>query len=116
MNSMKIYGIKNCDTVRKARRWLQDNNIEFTFQDIRAEPLAKKDWAQIVKHTDVSVLINTRGTSWRKLSDNEKDVSSQAKIIDLLQKHPTIMKRPLLIKGHEYHIGFKPDHYQELFK
>lgn len=114
--SVKVFGIKNCDTVRKARRWLQDNNIEFTFQDIRNEPLTKGTWTEIIKNTDTSLLINTRGTSWRKLSDQEKDVSSQAKVVSLLLEHPTVMKRPLLKTDDHYHIGFKPDIYSDIFK
>lgn len=113
--SIKLYGIKNCDTVRKARRWLQDHNIDFTFQDIRDEVLNKSSWTEIVKNTDSSLLINTRGTSWRTLSDSEKDVSSQTKVIALLQAHPTVMKRPLLIRDDEYHIGFKPEMYAGIF-
>lgn len=111
----KLYGIKNCDTVRKARRWLSDKDIDFDFQDIRAEPLTNKQWTEIVKQTDPYLLINTRGTTWRKLADKEKDVSSQAKIIKLLCEHPTLMKRPLLVLKDTYHIGFKPDIYQGIF-
>lgn len=113
--TIKLYGIKNCDTVRKARRWLTDNDIDFEFQDIRAEPLTKKAWTEIVKHADNELLVNKRGTSWRKLSDDEKDISSQKKIVSLLEEHPTVMKRPLLVSGSEYHIGFKPEMYAELF-
>jgi len=102
--------------VRKARRWLQDNNIDFTFQDIRDEPLTKTAWTKIIKNTDKDLLINTRGTTWRKLSDTEKDISSQAKIVNLFLENPTVMKRPLLINGNNYHIGFKPDIYADIFE
>ena len=113
--TIKLYGIKNCDTVRKARRWLSDHEIDFDFQDIREEPLTQKSWKEIVQHTETELLINTRGTSWRKLTAEEKDTSSQKKIIALLEKHPTVMKRPLLIADGHYHIGFKPEIYEEIF-
>ncbi len=113
--SVHMYGIKNCDTVRKARRWLTENDIEFDFQDIRDEPLSKKIWTEIVKHTKPDTLINTRGTTWRKLSDDAKDTSTQTKTVALLIEHPTVMKRPLLIAGDNYHVGFKPDMYQDIF-
>ncbi|MBT8141451.1 MAG: Spx/MgsR family RNA polymerase-binding regulatory protein [Gammaproteobacteria bacterium] len=113
--TIKLLGIKNCDTVRKARNWLKAHDIEFEFQDIRDEVLSKKEWTEIVKNADSDKIVNTRGTSWRKLSDTEKDTSSNAKIINLLSEHPTVMKRPLLISGKTYHIGFKPDEYEKLF-
>jgi len=112
--SIKLLGIKNCDTVRKARKWLEANAIDYIFQDIRAEPLTKKEWSTIVKNTDTDKLVNTRGTTWRKLSDTDKDTSSQTKIVNLLAEHPTVMKRPLLIKSKTYHVGFKTDEYVDL--
>jgi len=112
---MKLLGIKNCDTVRKARKWLEANNIEFNFIDIRDKPVSKAEWKTIVSNTDSELLINKRGTSWRKLDDADKDISSATKIIKLLLENPTVMKRPLLINGENYHIGFKPDQYAELF-
>jgi Spx/MgsR family transcriptional regulator len=114
--AIKIFGIKNCDTVRKARRWLMDNEIPFDFIDIRVNPLSNKEWQSIVAKTDSSVLVNTRGTSWRKLDESVKDITSDEKVVKLLSKHPTIMKRPLLISGKIHHIGFKPEQYAELLK
>lgn len=114
--AIKLLGIKNCDTVRKARRWLKDNDYDVEFVDLRESPLNKNEWKTILENTDSSVLVNTRGTTWRKLDDSEKDISSQANIIALLTKNPTVMKRPLLISEGIYHIGFKPEQYQELLK
>ena len=113
---MKLLGIKNCDTVRKARKWLAANEIEFEFIDIRDTPVNKTEWKTIVANTDSEVLVNKRGTSWRKLGDADKDISSATKVINLLLEHPTVMKRPLLINGDTYHIGFKAEQYSELFK
>lgn len=114
--TLKLLGIKNCDAVRKARRWLKDNDLEVEFVDLRETPLSKNEWKTIVESTDSSLLVNTRGTTWRKLDDAEKDISSNAKVVTLLTNHPTVMKRPLLISDEIYHIGFKPDQYQELLK
>lgn len=114
--TIKILGIKNCDTVRKARKWLKDENFEVEFIDLRDAPLSKNEWQTIVENTDPSVLVNTRGTTWRKLDDNEKNISSNAKIIKMMTANPTVMKRPLLIKDDIYHIGFKPEQYAELLK
>lgn len=113
---MKLLGIKNCDTVRKARKWLEANDIDFDFVDIRDTPVSKAEWKTIVANTDIEVLVNKRGTSWRKLDADAKDISSANKVINLLVENPTVMKRPLLINGSTYHIGFKPDQYTELLK
>ncbi len=113
---MKLLGIKNCDTVRKARKWLEANNIEFEFIDIRDNPVSKTEWKAIVANTDSEVLVNKRGTSWRKLDEADKDISSATKVINLLTENPTVMKRPLLINDDTYHIGFKAEQYSELFK
>ena len=114
--TIRLLGIKNCDTVRKARKWLKQEGIEVEFIDLRDNPLTKSEWEKIVDITDTSVLVNTRGTTWRKLDDSEKDVSSSAKVVTLLSKNPTVMKRPLLITGKTHHIGFKPDQYAEILK
>ena len=113
---MKLLGIKNCDTVRKARKWLEANDLEFEFIDIRDTPVNKAEWKIIVANTDSEILVNKRGTSWRKLDDAEKDISTANKVINLLTENPTVMKRPLLIDGDTYHIGFKAEQYSELFK
>jgi len=113
---MKLLGIKNCDTVRKARKWLEANEFDFEFIDIRENPVSKSEWKTIVANTDNEVLINKRGTSWRNLDDAAKDISSATKVINLLIENPTVMKRPLLINAEIYHIGFKPDQYAELLK
>jgi len=114
--TIQLLGIKNCDTVRKARKWLKQEGFEVDFIDLRDAPLTKSKWEKIVANTDPSTLVNTRGTTWRKLDDSEKDVSSSAKVVTLLTKNPTVMKRPLLISGKTYHIGFKPDQYAEILK
>lgn len=113
---MKLLGIKNCDTVRKARKWLEANDFDFDFIDIRDTPVSKTEWKKIVANTDTEILVNKRGTSWRKLDDADKDISSASKVINLLTANPTVMKRPLLINEDMYHIGFKPEIYSELLK
>jgi len=111
-----MYGINNCDTVRKAKRWLDEQNIDYVFHDLRKSPLDQKAWSKIIKNTDQDALLNRRGTTWRKLSDQEKEVSSPQMVAELLLQYPAIMKRPLLVKDNHYHIGFKPDMYAQLFQ
>ena len=109
--STTLYGIKNCDTVRAARRWLETHNVDFSFQDVRDTPLTAaqlKTWLQAL---GVDALVNKRSTTWKQLSPAQRDGLSPDTAIALLLEHPTLMKRPLLDTGS----GFKAEHYQSLF-
>lgn len=110
-----LYGIKNCDTVRKARRWLDANQIEYQFQDYRDNPISKTlilDWLQTV---DEKVLLNTRSTTWRTLSEADKQYANQDALAQLLHDHPTLIKRPVLVHATQIEVGFKDARYQEIF-
>ncbi|MFT4919195.1 MAG: arsenate reductase [Zhongshania aliphaticivorans] len=113
--STTLYGIKNCDTVRAARRWLETHNVDFSFQDVRDTPLTAaqlKTWLQAL---GVDELVNKRSTTWKQLSPAQRDGLNPDTAIALLLEHPTLMKRPLLDTGSELHLGFKAEHYQSLF-
>ncbi|MBL4851462.1 MAG: ArsC family reductase [Gammaproteobacteria bacterium] len=115
MKKITLYGIKNCDTVRKARRWLDDNHIHYDFHDFRADGLTKTKVNQWLKEIDQDILINRRGTTWRKLTDEQKSVNSKSAIADLLVEQPAIIKRPVLDNNGKLYIGFKDAEYKELF-
>ncbi|MBE8168750.1 MAG: ArsC family reductase [Shewanella sp.] len=115
MKNITLYGISNCDTVRKARKWLESNNIDFTFHDFREDGLTEqmlKVWTESISW---ELLFNKRSTSFRALSDSQKLDITQLKAISLMAEYPTLVKRPLLVKDKQIHIGFKPAQYQELF-
>ncbi|MBL1275334.1 MAG: ArsC family reductase [Ectothiorhodospiraceae bacterium] len=111
-----LYGIKNCDTVRKARKWLDAQNIEFTFHDVRSDGLNKKDVCHWVKAVGWETLLNRRGTTWRKLPDADKEGVNEKRAIDLMLAQPTLIKRPVLVLPKSTHVGFKPAEYEGLFK
>ncbi len=115
MSKVTLYGIKNCDTVRKARRWLDDHNIHYGFHDLRADGLTKTQVKQWLNKLGQDILVNRRGTTWRKLPDDQKSVSTQSAIVDLLIAQPAIIKRPVLDNNGALHVGFKDADYQELF-
>jgi len=115
MSNITLYGIKNCDTVRKARRWLDEHNISYEFHDFRADGLTKTKINQWLSDIDQEMLVNRRGTTWRKLSDEQKSVSTKSAIADLLVEQPAIIKRPVLDNGGKLHVGFKETDYQALF-
>ena len=115
MAKVTLYGIKNCDTVRKARRWLDNHNISYDFHDFRADGLSKTKVNQWLKEIGQETLVNRRGTTWRKLSDEQKAVSSKAAIADLLVEQPAIIKRPVLDNNGVLHVGFNETDYKNLF-
>lgn len=110
-----LYGIKNCDTVRKARRWLDDHDIDYRFHDVREQALAA-DQLQAWLEELGDALLNKRSTTWKQLSEAQRESIGDANsAVALLLEHPTLMKRPLLDTGTSRHLGFKAEHYQQLF-
>ncbi len=111
-----LYGIKNCDTIKKARKWLEENNIEFQFHDFRKDGLDKKQLQQWVDELGWEILLNKRGTTWRQLPDDVKDTIDEKSAIVLMLENPAIIKRPVLDMGSKRVVGFKDADYQQLFK
>ena len=110
-----IYGIKNCDTMKKARRYLDDNNIDYTFHDYRADGVPESDAKSWIKEFGTDALINRRGTSWRKLPDAIKEDLTGNSALTLMCENPAVIKRPLLDLGDRRILGFKPSEYDALF-
>ncbi|RDV27551.1 ArsC family reductase [Alteromonas aestuariivivens] len=113
--STTLYGISNCDTIKKARKWLADNNVEAQFHDYRKDGL-DPDWLETAEqHLGWEALLNKRGTTFRQLSDAQKTDLNRDKALALLVAHPAMIKRPVLVHEGQYYLGFKPDMYKELF-
>jgi len=112
---MILFGIKNCDTVKKARRWLTDNNLEFEFHDFRQNGLDRETIEHWLKSVDWEILLNKRGTTWRKLDDPRKEQLDQAVAIELMLENPTLIKRPVLVSEQTCKVGFKEADYATLF-
>lgn len=111
--SIILYGIKNCDTVKKARRWLETQQIEYIFHDFRVDGLTEDMLKDFLKHVDWETLLNKRGTTWRRLSENQKQGISKQKAIALMAENPTLIKRPVLDHEEEYLIGFSENKYED---
>ena len=110
-----LYGIPNCDTIKKARTWLVEANIEFQFHDVRKDGLTKKQLVNWEKDVGWETLLNRRGLSWRKVADDVKTNINKESAIDLMLEQPVMIKRPVLDTGHQRVVGFSPEHYQTLF-
>lgn len=124
-----LYGIKNCDSVKKARKWLESQNIEYQFHDFRADGLTNQQINHWLQAVSAEQLLNKRSTTWKQLDDTLKakldiaDLSTNNDALKLLTKtlleHPTLIKRPVLQVTETKDtiaVGFKPDQYTELFK
>ncbi|WP_427981578.1 ArsC family reductase [Agarivorans sp.] len=110
-----MYGIPNCDTIKKARRWLNEHNIEFQFHDYRKEGVSSQQISQWCEQLGWEALLNKRGTTYRQLSEQQKAGLNQQTAIQLLSEYPAMIKRPLLQINNSLTLGFKADTYQQLF-
>jgi arsenate reductase len=113
---MTLYGIPNCTTVKKARAWLAAHQIEVAFHDFKKQGVDPAWLARVAAQTGWQALLNTRGTTWRKLSDIEKAAAgNEAGALALMQTHASVIKRPVLEAAGKYHLGFSENDYQDVF-
>ena len=108
---LKIYGIKNCDTMKTAIAWLAEKGIAHEFVDYKQAGLVEKllpDWNA---RAGWKLLLNTRGMMWKRLSDEERTDVDEAKALRLMTDYPTLIRRPLADDGSELQVGFDPESY-----
>lgn len=122
-NSLNIilYGIPNCDTVKKARVWLDDNKIAFTFHNFKKDGLTSNIVEEWLTKLDLDTIINRKGTTWRALTEEQKQSANETpSAIALILEFPSIIKRPVLTiqSQKEVHssVGFKPELFTSIFK
>ena len=113
---IRIYGIPNCDTMKKARAWLLGHGVEYEFHDYKKQGVDEQMLRAWVKELGWQALLNTRGMMWRKVPQDVKDSIDEDSAILLMLQTPSIIKRPLLDTGTERHIGFKPEQYEKIFR
>lgn len=115
-DNLKLFGIPNCTTVKKTRAWLAEHKLEVTFHDFKKQGVDATWLSKAVAQTGWQALVNTRGTTWRKLPDGEKAaVIDETSALQLMQIQPSVIKRPVLEVDGIFHIGFSEDQYQALF-
>ena len=119
--SITLYGIPNCDTVKKARVWLQEQGIDFVFHNFKKDGLDRDTIETWLTQVGLDVLINRKGTTWRTLSDEQKASSeNRDDAIALMLASPSVIKRPVLHIAtkdtQQVTVGFTPQLYQSLFK
>jgi len=112
--TLVLYGIANCDTVRKARRWLDDRGVSYRFHDLRAEGLDEDRVKKWIADAGWEAVINRRSTSWKTLPAATRDSMDAASAVDAACATPTLIKRPVLQGSDLLEIGFRAERYGEL--
>jgi Spx/MgsR family transcriptional regulator len=110
-----MYGIKNCDTIKKARLWLSQQEVNFDFHDYRSDGLDLQWLQQVEAWLGWEAMLNKKGTTFRQLSDADKENIDKDSALQLMLEHPAMIKRPLLIHQGGHYLGFKASQYQEIF-
>ena len=110
-----LYGIKNCDTVKKARKWLEGAGIDYQFHDFRQDGLEPEAVAAWLTELGWQNLVNKRSTSWKALDEQAREAMNEESALDAIMLQPTLIKRPLLDTGHERFTGFTADSYKKIF-
>ncbi|MFC4626033.1 ArsC family reductase [Daeguia caeni] len=114
--SVTIYGIRNCDTMKKACRWLEEHGIEYAFHDYKKDGLDAETLDRFLESLSWEKLLNRAGTTFRKLPEAERANVDAAKARALMLEQPSMVKRPVLVADGKYCVGFKPDEYAAFFK
>jgi arsenate reductase len=110
-----IYGIKNCDTMKKARAWLDGRGVAYRFHDYKSEGVERDRLEGWTKMVGWEALLNRNGTTFRKLSEDDKSGIDAQKALALMTRYPSLIKRPVVEVGKQVIVGFNSGRYEEIF-
>ena len=113
--SITLYGISNCDTIKKARSWLNEHRVSFEFHDYRKQGLDRDQLQSMTSALGWETMLNRRGTTWRALPETLKNTIDSESALQVMLDNPAIIKRPIMDRQGSFHIGFSPAQYQEIF-
>ena len=111
-----LYGIKKCDTMEKTFAWLDAHGVAYQFHDYKASGIDMERLKEWSRQVGWDVLLNTRGTTWRKLSPSQLAHLDENKALKLMSEHPSLIKRPVLDSGKGLVVGFSPERYTDLLR
>jgi|OM-RGC.v1.028442137 transcriptional regulator, Spx/MgsR family len=111
----QIYGIPSCDSIRKARKWFDANNVEYTFSDVRQQCPSRAQVASWIEAVGAKALINKRSTTWKNMDESARQEVEQGDTLGVLLANPTLIKRPVLEYQGEIAVGFSADDYAQRF-
>lgn len=104
---LSVYGLKNCDTCRKALKWLEAEGIAYTFRDVKVDGVSATEIRRFATAVGWEALLNKASTTWRGLPDSDKEGLTEAKAVKLMAAHPALIKRPVFEKGDTVLSGFR---------
>jgi len=113
--AVTIYGIKNCDTMKKARAWLDKHGVAYDFHDYKTAGIARGELEGWTREVGWKTLLNRAGTTFRKLPEKDKEGLSEKKAMALMLAEPSMIKRPVLAIGGKLLVGFTPEQYEKTF-
>lgn len=113
--STTVFGIKNCDSVKKARKWLEANNIDYSFHDFRVDGIDASWVESLLQQVPLNTAINKRSTTWKTFDKDTQQNLNEANAVDLCVNNPTLIKRPVIIHGNQTLVGFNQTQYEQLF-
>lgn len=114
--TVTLYGIPNCDTVKKARQWLEVRGIVYGFHDFKKQGVTAELLQQWLAQIPLETLVNRKGTTWRKLNvDQQTQAAEPTTAIALMCANPSLIKRPVLIKNQIVNVGFSSESYENIF-
>lgn len=113
---VKIYGIKNCETMKKAFAWCEAHGVAVTFHDYKKQGVERDRLVQWCQQLGWKTLVNTRGTTWRKLTPKQQDISTQSQAVALMLENPSLIKRPVVETGAQLLVGFDPQLFASFVK
>ena len=114
-NPVTLYGIPNCDTIKKARNWLRDHAVDYQFHDYRKNGVDDDLLRWMAGELGWEVMLNRRGTTWRALDEARKNSIDEASALQLMRDNPALIKRPILARNGKLYIAFSEQQYQEIF-
>jgi arsenate reductase (glutaredoxin) len=116
LHAVTVYGIENCDQVRKAKSWLNRHEQAFQFHDYRKHGITEALLQSWMRHVPWDALLNKRGTTWRQLDEARRSIiTDQNSALDLMLENPTLIKRPILVQGDDVLVGFSEAVYEKHF-
>ena len=111
--TITLYGIKSCDTMKKARSWLDSHGLPYGFHDYKISGIDAATLARWSKQVGWETLLNRSGTTFRKLPESQKTDLNERKALELMRAQPSMIKRPVLERGARILVGFKPEVYEK---
>jgi Spx/MgsR family transcriptional regulator len=114
-NIVTLYGIPNCDTIKKARGWLREHDIDHVFHDYRKHGIERDQLQSMMAQLGWETMLNRRGSTWRAVPEDTRATIGEASALSLMLDNPAIIKRPILDAEGRLHIGFSSQQYEEIF-